>query len=278
VLLGADHAMYAAKEAGRDRFVSRPTAEQTGSAARERLTWPGRIRQALADDEFELHAQPIVDLATGDLHQHELLIRLPGDNGELIMPASFLYTAERFGLARELDRWVVSRAIDMVARGHHLAVNVSSESLTDPGLALFVEERLDRAGANPCDLVFEITERAAISSFAQAQAFTEQMAGIGCRFALDDFGAGFGSFYYLKHLPLDYLKIDGEFVRGLPQSRTDQILVASVVELARGLGKKTIAEYVGDQDTVELLRELGVDYAQGFHTGRPAPVSEALST
>jgi EAL domain-containing protein (putative c-di-GMP-specific phosphodiesterase class I) len=145
-------------------------------------------------------------------------------------------------------------------------------------MPIFVEECLARAGANPRDLVFEVTERAAISSFAQAQGFIDHVTGLGCRFALDDFGAGFGCFYYLKHLPLDYLKIDGEFVRGLPQSRTDQILVASVVELARGLGKKTIAEYVGDQDTVELLRELGVDYAQGFHTGRPAPVSEALST
>jgi EAL domain-containing protein (putative c-di-GMP-specific phosphodiesterase class I) len=173
---------------------------------------------------------------------------------------------------------VVSRAADLAAAGHQLAVNVSSESLTDPTLPQFVEEALTRAGAHPCNLVFEVTERAAISSFAQAQAFIEHMSGLGCRFALDDFGAGFGCFYYLKHLPLDYLKIDGEFVRGLPQSRTDQILVSSVVELARGLGKQTIAEYVGDDDTVALLRELGVDFAQGFHTGAPAPVAEALSS
>jgi EAL domain-containing protein (putative c-di-GMP-specific phosphodiesterase class I) len=278
VLLGADHAMYAAKEAGRDRFVSQPTEEQVGAAARERLTWPGRIRRALDEDLFELHAQPVVDLKTGAVHQHELLIRLPGDDGELILPSAFLYTAERFGLACQLDRWVVSRAADLAAAGHQLAVNVSSESLTDPGLPLFVEEALTRAGAHPCNLVFEVTERAAISSFAQAQAFIEHMAGLGCRFALDDFGAGFGCFYYLKHLPLDYLKIDGEFVRGLPRSKTDQILVASVVELARGLGKQTIAEYVSDDETVALLRELGVDYAQGFHTGAPAPVAEALST
>jgi diguanylate cyclase (GGDEF)-like protein/PAS domain S-box-containing protein len=278
VLLGADHAMYAAKEAGRDRFVSRLSEEQVGSAARERLTWPGRIRKALDEDLFELHAQPVVDLATGAAHHHELLIRLPGDDGELILPSAFLYTAERFGLARQLDRWVVSRAADLAAAGHQLAVNISSESLTDPGLPLYVEDALARAGAKPSDLVFELTERAAISSFAQAQAFIEHMAGLGCRFALDDFGAGFGCFYYLKHLPLDYLKIDGEFVRALPQSRTDQILVASVVELARGLGKQTIAEYVGDDATVELLRALGVDFAQGFHTGHPIPVAEALSS
>jgi len=278
VLLSADHAMYAAKEAGRDRFVSRPSEEQVGSAARERLTWPGRIRKALDEDLFELHAQPVVGLATGAAHHHELLIRLPGDDGELILPSAFLYTAERFGLARQLDRWVVSRAAELAAAGHQLAVNISSESLTDPGLPLFVEDALARAGAKPSDLVFELTERAAISSFAQAREFIEYMAGLGCHFALDDFGAGFGCFYYLKHLPLDYLKIDGEFVRALPQSRTDQILVASVVELARGLGKQTIAEYVGDDATVELLRALGVDFAQGFHTGCPVPVAEALST
>jgi diguanylate cyclase (GGDEF)-like protein/PAS domain S-box-containing protein len=277
VLLGADHAMYAAKESGRDRFVSQPTEEEVGAAARERLTWPGRIRKALDEDLFELHAQPVVDLRSGDVHQHELLIRLPGDDGELILPSAFLYTAERFGLTRRLDRWVVSQAVDLAAAGHQLGVNISSESLTDPALPLFVEEALERAGADPRSIVFEVTERAAISGFAQAQSFIEHMAGLGCRFALDDFGAGFGCFYYLKHLPLDYLKIDGEFVRGLPQSKTDQILVASVVELARGLGKQTIAEYVGDEATVEILRDLGVDYAQGFHTGRPAPLAEALT-
>jgi diguanylate cyclase (GGDEF)-like protein/PAS domain S-box-containing protein len=278
VLLGADHAMYAAKEAGRDRFVSQHTEEEASSAARERLTWPGRIRKALDDDLFELHAQPIIHLGSGDVDQHELLVRLPGDDGELIMPAAFLYTAERFGLTRQLDRWVISQAAELVAAGHRLAVNVSSESLADPELPLFAEDALARTGADPSRLVFELTERAAISNFAQAQAFTEHLAGLGCRFALDDFGAGFGCFYYLKHLPLDYLKIDGEFIRSLPDSRTDRILVSSVVELARGLGKQTIAEYVGDEATVALLRELGVDYAQGFHTGHPLPLAESLSS
>ena len=141
-----------------------------------------------------------------------------------------------------------------------------------------VEREIAATGIDPSRLVFEITETAAIANMEQARAFAERLTRLGCRFALDDFGAGFSSFYYLKHLPLDYLKIDGEFVRALPQSRTDQILVASVVELARGLGKQTIAEYVGDDATVELLRALGVDFAQGFHTGCPVPVAEALST
>ncbi len=277
VIACADHAMYAAKEAGRDRYVS----QGRGGACSQRLTWPGRIRRAIDEDLFQLHSQPILDLKTGDVRQHELLIRMPGDGDELIMPAAFLYTAERFGLVRELDRWVVANAIELLAaaRGElRLEVNLSGESLTDPDLPLFVERELQRASVNPADLIFEVTETAAIANLAQARSFIERLAQLGCRFALDDFGAGFGSFYYLKHLPLDYLKIDGEFVRNLPTSKTDQILVGSVVELARGLGKQTIAEYVGDAATVDLLREMGVDFAQGFHTGRPRPVAESLTS
>jgi EAL domain-containing protein (putative c-di-GMP-specific phosphodiesterase class I) len=277
VIACADHAMYAAKEAGRDRWVSQARRHAGG----ERLTWPGRIRKAIDEELFQLHAQPILDLKTGDVPQHELLIRMPGEGDELIMPAAFLYTAERFGLVRQLDRWVVANAIELLAgtRGSlRLEVNLSGESLTDPDLPLFVERELERASVDPGDLIFEVTETAAIANLAQARCFIERLAQLGCRFALDDFGAGFGSFYYLKHLPLDYLKIDGEFVRNLPTSKTDQILVGSVVELARGLGKQTIAEYVGDAATVDLLREMGVDFAQGFHTGRPRPVAESLSS
>ena len=157
-------------------------------------------------------------------------------------------------------------------------MNLSGESLTDPDLPAFVESELERASVDPGDLIFEVTETAAIANIAQARSFIERLVDIGCSFALDDFGAGFGSYYYLKHLPLDYLKIDGEFVRNLPNSHTDQVLVRSVVEIARGLGKKTIAEFVGDEETVDLLKGLGVDFAQGFHTGRPRPVAEGLTS
>jgi EAL domain-containing protein (putative c-di-GMP-specific phosphodiesterase class I) len=206
---------------------------------------------------------------------------MPGDGDELILPDAFLYTAGRFGLTRELDRWVVTNAIDLLAVGGgalRLGVNLSGESLTDPDLPAFVERELERASVDPADLVFEITETAAIANVPQACMFMERLVDLGCSFALDDFGAGYGSYYYLKHLPLEYLKIHGEFVHGLPASATDQVLVRSVVEIARGLGMKTVAEYVGDEDTVQLLRTLGVDFAQGFHTGRPRPVTEALTS
>ena len=281
VLVSADHAMYAAKEAGRDRYVSHSHDDAQQPGGRGRLTWPGRIRRALEHDLFELHSQPILDLRTGDVPQHELLIRLPGEGSELIMPDAFLYTAERFGLVRELDRWVVSNAIELLAAtggALRLEVNLSGDSLTDADLPAFVESELERASVDPGDLIFEVTETAAIANIAQARSFIERLVDIGCSFALDDFGAGFGSYYYLKHLPLDYLKIDGEFVRNLPNSHTDQVLVRSVVEIARGLGKKTIAEFVGDEETVDVLKGLGVDFAQGFHTGRPRPVAEGLTS
>jgi diguanylate cyclase (GGDEF)-like protein/PAS domain S-box-containing protein len=277
VLVAADHAMYAAKEGGRNRFASQ--SELGEGAGAMRLTWPGRIRRALEHDLFELHAQPVIDLQTGEVCQHELLIRLPGDDDELILPGAFLYTAERFGMAAELDRWVVANAAALLGGASdelRLEVNLSAESLGDAELPLFVEQQLSDAGIDPARLIFEVTETAAISNLAQARAFVQRLTGLGCGFALDDFGAGFGSFYYLKHLPLDYLKIDGEFVRNLPSSQIDQVLVASVVQIARGLGKQTIAEFVGDADTVDLLRALGVDYAQGFYTGRPLPVAQAL--
>jgi EAL domain-containing protein (putative c-di-GMP-specific phosphodiesterase class I) len=281
VLVSADHAMYAAKEAGRDRFASQAREDLREPGERGRLTWPGRIRRALEHDLFELHSQPILDLKTGDVPQHELLIRMPGDGDELILPGAFLYTAGRFGLVRELDRWVVTNAIDLLTEtggALRLGMNLSGDSLTDPELPGFVERELERASVDPADLIFEITETAAIANVPQACMFMERLVELGCSFALDDFGAGYGSYYYLKHLPLEYLKIHGEFVHGLPASATDQVLVRSVVEIARGLGMKTVAEYVGDEDTVQVLRALGVDFAQGFHTGRPRPVTEAITS
>ncbi len=183
-----------------------------------------------------------------------------------------------------IDRWVVSEAIRLNAslrsRGLPTAllleINLSGRSLSDPDLPSFVEGEVLAAGIDPADLVFEITETAAISNLEEARVVATRLTALGCRFALDDFGAGFGSFLYLKHLPLDYLKIDGDFIANLPRSPIDQRMVKTMVEVARGLELTTIAEFVGDAETVELLREYGVDYAQGYHVGRPVPAA-ALS-
>ena len=283
VLVHADLAMYEAKDEGRDRVtVHEPTSPHKQRVSGG-LLWSQRIRKALDRDLFVLHAQPIVDLATGVQEQYELLIRMRGEDGTLAYPGDFLQAAERFGLIRSLDRWVVSRAIELIAeqeaRGAavRLEVNLSGTSLDDPDLPGFIEGELRRSAIDPSLLIFEVTETAAIEHMERAQALAERLGALGCGFALDDFGTGFGSFYYVKSLPFDYLKIDGEFISGLAANRTDQLVVQAVVDIARGLGKKTIAEFVADEETVRYVRETGVDYAQGYHLGRPVPLDEALA-
>jgi len=217
------------------------------------------------------------------VRQHELLLRMLDEQGEVVPPGAFIAIAERFDLMQEIDRWVVARAIRHMGEwrraGRELVfeVNISGASTGDPDLLTIIQRELADNDVDPVNLVLEVTETTAVANIPRAQEFAQRLAEMGCRFALDDFGAGFGSFYYLKHLPFDILKIDGEFVRSCTSSQTDQLLVRAAVEIARGMGKETIAEYVGDAATVELLRRLGVDYAQGFHVGRPAPLQQALA-
>ena len=282
VLVNADLAMYDAKEAGRDQLSAYAAPEHQAARLEARMSWADMIRDALAEDRFVLHAQPIIELATGEVTQYELLLRMHGPDGELIAPSAFLPVAERFDLMAAIDRWVVKRAIRMVGaerrRGRELTVevNISGRSAGDPDLLALIESELTGADVCPSQIIFEITETIAVSNIPRAQHFAARLADLGCRFALDDFGAGFGSFYYLKHLPFDYLKIDGEFVRHSAVDTTDQLVIQAVVDIARGLGKRTIAEHVGDQATTALLRRMGVDHAQGFHLGEPAPLSDWL--
>jgi EAL domain-containing protein (putative c-di-GMP-specific phosphodiesterase class I) len=281
-LINADLAMYDAKEAGRNRFETYDFSSTAKAGIQARLEWVELIRTALEEDLFTLYAQPVVEAATGQTTQLELLIRMIGPENELIMPAAFLPIAERFGLINEIDHWVVTHTIKLLAtqsrRGVRptVEINLSGHSLTDPDLADHIATQLRGSNVDPKQLVFEVTETAAITNIEAAQHFAEQLAKLGCRFALDDFGAGFGSFYYLKHLPFDFIKIDGEFIRQLVTDPTDRLVVSAVVDLARGLGKRTIAEFVGDEATVASLRVLGVDYLQGYHLGKPAPVESWL--
>ncbi len=292
-LTAADLAMYDAKESGRDRHET--YGGQSGAAhgseqmppakarIETRLEWVERIRAALDEDRLVLHAQPVVHAASGARTQHELLIRMLGQDDSLIEPGRFLPIAERYGLIREIDRWVIGRASAMLGqqraegRTPVVEINLSGQSLSDPDLAEYVGQALSDAQVDPRQLVFEVTETAAIGNMAAAQGCAERLGKLGCRFALDDFGAGFGSFYYLKHLPFDFIKIDGEFVRSCTVNHTDRLVVKAVVELAKGMGKLTIAEFVGDQETLCVLRELGVDYLQGFHLGKPAPLGDWLA-
>lgn len=280
ILVHGDVAMYEAKEAGRDRFVVYSSTDHQVAGMRSRVDWADRIRTALDEDGFELHLQPILDLATGQVSQHEALLRMRGENGELIPPGAFLDVAERFDLIQDIDRWVAAKAIATMAElrdgGHDVCieVNVSGRSMGDTRLLEAIEGSLAEHGVSADRLILEVTETAAVANIPRAQEFAHRLGDLGCRFALDDFGAGFGSFYYLKHLPFDFLKIDGEFVRNCIGTPTDQLVIKAVVQIARGLGKRTVAEFVGDEATVALLRRHGVDFAQGFHVGKPAPVAD----
>jgi diguanylate cyclase (GGDEF)-like protein/PAS domain S-box-containing protein len=279
VMVNADLAMYDAKEAGRDRASFYPATGHARARMRSRVTWVESIRSALDDGRLELLAQPIVDLHGERARRYELLLRMRTTDGDLIPPAAFLRIAEHLDLVQEIDRWVVARATELLVAHPQLSleVNLSGKSIGAPALLELTERLLRETGVDPGRLTFEITETAAVANIARARAFSERLRALGCRFALDDFGAGFGSFYYLKHLPFDYLKIDGEFVRNCASDPTDRLLVTAVVDIARGLGKETIAEFVGDDAAVAVLRDLGVDWGQGFHLGAPAPLEEQLT-
>ncbi|HYX77735.1 MAG TPA: EAL domain-containing protein, partial [Solirubrobacterales bacterium] len=277
LLASADIAMYETKKAGRDGISVYSPADRPQAVLEARLSWPDRIRTSLQTSSFSLWLQPIQDLRSGRIAQFEVLVRMRDPDGGPIPPGAFLAAAERSGLIVDLDRWMIRRSIELVAREDafgpdtDLEVNVSGRSIGDTELPAMIEATIAEHGVDPGRLIFEVTETAAIANMAEARAFASTLTRLGCRFALDDFGAGFGSFYYLKHLPLDFLKIDGDFVRHLPTSEVDQVLVRGMVEVARGLGVKTVAEFVEDQATLELLRDYGVDLAQGFHVGPPRP-------
>jgi diguanylate cyclase (GGDEF)-like protein/PAS domain S-box-containing protein len=277
VLVNADLAMYAAKTGGRDRVVLYTATEAREARATAKLTWSQRIRDALERDRFVLHLQPILELASGQVSHGELLLRMQGDRGKLIAPGAFLPAAERFGLIHAIDHWVVREAIRLLGADdgtRRVGVNLSGESVVgDPELLWTIEQELEAAGADPSKLIFEVTETAAIANMPEATSFAKGLTDLGCSLALDDFGTGFGSFYYLKHLPVRYVKLDGEFIQNLPRSHIDEHMVKAIVGVARGLGIKTVAESVADDETIRLLQEQGVDYAQGFHVGRPAPVA-----
>jgi diguanylate cyclase (GGDEF)-like protein/PAS domain S-box-containing protein len=283
LMVGADLAMYEAKEAGRNQFAVYQADSARQPRIRAQMTWLQRLDRALAEDRLVLHAQPIVDLRTRATVRHEVLLRMVGDDGELILPESFLPAAERFGTITALDRWVVAEAIRAMGRaaaaGGRLAlsVNVSARSVGDAELVAVLGAELAAAGVRPADLVVELTETAAVSDIPRAGAFATAVRALGCGFALDDFGAGFGSFSYLKHLPFDVLKIDGEFVANAADSETDRLVIAAVTGIAHGLGRTTVAELIEDGPVIDVLLAHGVTLGQGHHLGRPVPLEDLLA-
>jgi diguanylate cyclase (GGDEF)-like protein len=283
ILVAADQAMYRAKANGRDRIVLFQDPDDAARPTVRPQTTSARIRDALTQDRLRLATQPIFGLASGGIERYELLLRMTGEHGELLPAASFIEVAERSGMAQELDRWVVARALELMAKREDegdpvsLHVNLSGASLTDVSVLEFIERRLDEGHADPGRCTFEITQTSRVEDYESAAGFADRLTEFGCEVAIDDYGAGFGPFEYLKRVPFDVIKIDGSFIREMPRNDADQLTVKAIVQIARGLGKRTIAEFVQDDDTTRLLREYGVDMAQGFHLGRPVDAAEALA-
>jgi len=278
LLTYADLAMYMVKEKGRNGVCLYSPDQKVHYELR--VDWENRIRDALKNDRFVLLLQPITKMGHDVTVGYEALLRMMGKDDALISPSAFLSIAERFGLIHDIDRWVARRAIRIIAEQRFaennlfLEVNLSGRAFNDVKLLPLIKQEIAETGINPENLVFEITETATIENIVGAQHFITTLREMGCRFGLDDFGVGFSSFSYLKQLPVDYLKIDGSFISELIHNVTDQHLVRAMVEVARGLGKQTVAEFVGCEKTVQLLSQYGVDYAQGHYIGLPGAVSE----
>lgn len=282
IMRNADAACAVAKEGGGGRAHVYRADDHEMQRRHGEIEWISRITRALERDEFELYVQPIVDIRQEN-REHgmhfEVLVRMRTEDDRLLLPSSFLPAAERYGLATRIDRWVIGAVFDwfrrnpeMVPRIDACAINLSGTSVDDPEFAAQLVAALGTAPLAPAQLRFEITETAAIGHLAQASRFMKRLASLGCRFALDDFGSGLSSFGYLRSLPVDTLKIDGQFVRDIARDPVDHALVRSINDIGRVLGLKTVAEYVEDQATLDALRTIDVDFVQGHFPGRPVPI------
>jgi PAS domain S-box-containing protein len=235
------------------------------------LSWLGRIHDALDEGRMVLYSQPIIAAGNG-VPSEELLLRMISRAGEVILPGSFLPVAEKYGLIAEIDRWVVVKAIRLAARGRRVETNLSAATIGSLDILPLIEDELIATGADPANVTFEITETSLMRDVEAGERFTKAVADLGCGVALDDFGTGYGSFTYLKRLSIRYLKIDIDFVRELLTSEANQALVRAIVGMAKAFNLQTVAEGVEDQETWDFLRQEGVDFGQGFHLGRPAPI------
>jgi len=277
----ADIAMYQAKDAGKNTWRVFRADIEADTEMRTRLSWGERISNALDKGLFQLHFQGVYRAEDGTLSHLEALIRMNDERnpGQLIMPGHFIPLAEKSGRILDIDRWVIHETLRRLADNPaipSIALNLSGRSLSEPGLPQYIGDELRQAGVNPSRLIVEITETAAVSDLHDAQRMIEALRHLGCGVCLDDFGVGFASFAYLKHLHVDTIKIDGIFIRDLPNDPDNQVFVQAMVSVALGLGKSVVAEYVEDGQTLALLRQFGVDLVQGYFLDRPTATHPAL--
>jgi diguanylate cyclase (GGDEF)-like protein len=272
----ADVACRQAKAEGRNRAHLYLRQEGEFENIQSDLDWQRRIKRAIKDDRLELHYQPLMHTASGQINHYEALVRLRDEGGKLHYPNTFLPAAQRFGMLKELDQWVIRRAIRELAEHRkrrpnlRFSVNITGNTFIDGAFADFVIEELERSKLPASAIIFEITEQVAIGTFSDTVPQIRALIKRGAEFAVDDFGTGYSSLSYLKRLPVAYIKIDGVFIQRLTESTVDQTIVRAISDIARIMGKRTVAEFVGDEATMALIKDIGIDYAQGFHIGKPA--------
>jgi diguanylate cyclase (GGDEF)-like protein len=284
LLSNADSACYHAKEQGRNRFHTYLVDDVELAQRNNEMHWVGRIAKAYEQDRFRLYYQPIVPIASKSQPERkealhfETLVRMLDEAGKLVPPSDFIPAAERYNLMPTLDRWVVSNALNWLAanKGTPIvcAINLSGHSMTDEHFLEFVIAQIKGTGIPPDHLCFEITETAAISNLTKAIHFISELKALGCRFSLDDFGSGLSSFGYLKNLPVDYLKIDGSFVKDMDHNATSYAMVEAINNIGHTMHIQTIAEFVENQAILDKLQQLGVDFAQGYLIARPSPLDQ----
>lgn len=287
-LAAADIACYSAKDSGRNTLSVYSPDDKAMTERSTELNWLPRLQEALSNDQFRLHAQPVVAIGPknpGRLLTHfELLLRLDDGAGRLLTPWQFIKAAERYDLMREIDRWVIENAMREVSKLRHgpaahctWSINLSGQSAADPTLFDFIFEQFTRFGVDPRNFWFELTETAAIAQFSTAVDLIEKIRCTGAKVALDDFGSGLSSFGYLKNLPVDVIKIDGQFVRDLATNPVDQEMIRAIHQVGKAMGIQTVAEFVEDELSLLELERIGVDFAQGYHLGKPQPMYEAVA-
>ena len=288
VLSAADAACYAAKDGGRNRVQLYHDDDVRLARRQGEMRWVTKITEALAEDRFQLHFQRIVPIRPGlePGEHHEVLVRMLDERGELVPPGQFIPAAERYGLMADIDHWVIANALELVAARHRhqpegqlerYSINLSGASLGNEACLAFIRSQLASHPVPPEAFCFEVTETAAISQLGSAIEFMLELRALGCRFSLDDFGSGLSSFAYLKTLPVDFVKIDGAFVKDMAKDPIDHAMVEAINRVGQVMDIRTIAEFVESAEILELLGEIGVDYAQGYHIGRPGPAAETLT-
>jgi len=276
----ADIALYAAKKQGRNMAHIYDSQDTQSKDLQASLAWVRTLHQAVIDDDLILHFQPIIEIATQKIAYYEALVRL-NLKGKIIPPGEFIPALEREGNISLLDRQVVRKAISYLANHpklHRISINLSAQGFSDERLLPLIKEKLAEYNVDATRIIFELTESASLNNITVTQKMIASLAELGCAFSIDDFGTGFSTFNYLKQLPAESVKIDGSFIVDLAKNSVDYSLVKAIYEVATALNKKTVAEFVENEETLEILAKLGVTYAQGYHIGKPKPVNELEST